>query len=322
MKLCLRVGLGVSALSTIALVAALVVPAATASASVSTVPKGVWNYIWKPGTPLPRIAAGYELEAWPVYALGEALPDKTPMVPIASTASTGKVKLTASAATIRSVTSNGTVNLISVPQGCPAPATTNLGKRATIVGAAYSTTYATQMIFTYTRSQNSSLEVGISDNPTSGFTFDGDVSKSRSSSASEGFGTQYHINRLHYETDFRYGRDHYVCATRKGFSSFYVDSAYEWAGGVIYGRAGAAPKASHGNCVPQPKGSKFTLNATTAFQFSAGFSVPGFNGSAQTGYDTETSIEFKFPYASAYLCGLSDVPGGSDPRILFAQAKG
>jgi hypothetical protein len=319
------IALGTAALGAAALVAALVVPATTASASVSSVPKGVWNYIWKPGTPLPKIAAGEKLEAWPVYPPGAAHPATTPMVLIATTTSTGKVIMTASAAAIRGVTSNGTVNLLAEPDRCePLSSTwTNLGQRSTVVGEAFSTTNNAQMSFTYQHDQSSSLGVGISSYATKDWSADGTESISRTSSFFENFGWQSHKNRVRYETKFRYSRERFICVAGIGESSeFYIVKAWQWAGGAVLARAGAAPKASHGNCVPQAKGSSAGLDSTTAFTFAAGFTVVAFTGEATTGYDTNTQITFAFPWGGAYLCGLRDPPGGPDPKLLFAQPKG
>jgi hypothetical protein len=244
------------------------------------------------------------------------------MVPIGTADAAGKVEVTASAATIRSVTSSGTVNLLSLPQGCPAPVFHNFGKKETVVGAGYSTTNSTQISFTYQRDQSSTLEVGISASPASGFTFDGDVGISRSGTFRETFPTVYHKARVHFLSEFDYGRNYYKCASKKGYDDFFLDNAYAWAGGAVNGRAGAAPKGTHGRCVPQGKGSQGGASSTTAFQFSAGFSLPGFSGSALTGYDVNTSIEFTYTYGSGYLCGLDSQPGNGDPKLLFAQPNG
>jgi hypothetical protein len=316
----LGIGLGTTALGVSALVAGLIVPATTASASPAN--HGFWNYIWKPGAALPKIAAGEKLVAWPVYAPGTTPPAKDPpMVPIATTTATGKIVLTASPAAIRKVTSDGTVNLLAQPQGCVVVSFKNEGKKLTGVGEAFSTTKAAQLIFSYTRSQDSSLEVGLSASGSNDWSGDGSIGVSGGSSGTQFFGVQNHVNRDRYLTDFRYGRWHYECSSKLGSTNYYLVAAYEWGAGAGYSHP-AAPKASHGNCVHEPKGDGFSLSSTTAIQFSAGFSVLGFTGSAQTGYDTNASITIDFPFGNGWMCGLDDLPGGSHPKVLFAQAKG
>jgi hypothetical protein len=312
----LGIGLGTIALGVSPLVAGLIVPATTASAS--TVNHGVWNYIWRPGTALPKTAAGEKLVAWPVQAPGTTpRAVDPPMVPIGHSTTTGKVVLTASAATIRSVTSNGTVNLLAEPLGCASVAFKNEGKKFTGVGTAFSTTKAARLQFTYSQSQSSSLEVGFSTSGTKDWSGDGTVGIDGGSSGSEFFGTQDHVNHERYNTYFRYGRYYYICSSKVGTTSFYLVRAYEWGAGVQYVHP-RVPKYHNYNCVPQPKGTGFTKSTTSAVTFSAGFSVLGFTGTAHTGYDTNASISVSFPYGRGYVCGEDDLPGGA-PKVLIAK---
>jgi hypothetical protein len=248
------------------------------------------------------------------------------MVPIGTANAAGKVTMTASAAAIRSATTpSGVVNLLATPDRCePEPSTfTNLGQRTTVVGETFSTTNAAQAAFTYQKTQSSTLEIGISSYATKDWSAAGTASVSRSTTLGEAMPVVSHKFRTKYLTKFDYSRERFLCVYGIGESTkFYIVKAYAWAGGAWLGRAGAAPKASHGRCVPQGKGSVASAGSTTAYQFAGGFSVIAFTGSSVTGYDTNASINFAFPWGFAYLCGLSSQPGHGDPKILFAQTNG
>jgi hypothetical protein len=314
----IRIGLGTIALGVIALIAGLIVPATTASAN--TVPKGVWNYIWKPGTPLPKIAAGEKLVAWPVLAPGAPIPKVAAMVPIATATATGRVVESASVATIRSVmsTSAGTVNLLAEPEGCVPPKQISVGKRATGVGQAYSRTTVARLQFSYTHSQGSALEVGISANGTNGWSADGTIAIGGGGSATEYFGTQNHINFERYNSWFQYVKYYNECASKEGSDFFYSVVAREWAGGVQYYHPRHPPTYSKDNCLQMPKTTGEDLTWSSARTFSVGFSAFGFTGTSHTGYDTNGGINVTFPYGAGWLCGEYDYPGGT-PGVLIAQ---
>jgi hypothetical protein len=314
----LKIGIGTIGLAVIGLVAGLVVPATTASAN--TIPKGVWNYIWKPGTPLPKIAAGEKLVAWPVLAPGAPIPKVPAMVPIATANASGRVAETASAATIRSVTGTtaGTVNLLAEPQGCVPPKQISVGKNTTGVGQAYSRTTVARLQFSYTHGQGTALEVGISANGTNGWSVDGTVAIGGGGSATEYFGTQNHVSFDRYNSWFQYVKYYNECASKEGSDYYYSVVAREWAAGVQYFHPRHPPKYSKDNCVQQPKGTGLNVISSSAVTFSAGFSAFGFLGSSHTGYDTNASIDVTFPYGAGWLCGEYDYPGGT-PGVLIAQ---
>jgi hypothetical protein len=319
----LKIGLGASVLGVIALVAGLVVPAATATAS--SIPKGVFDYVWKPGTPLPKLAAGEKLVAWPVYADGATPPSKDPpMVLIASANASGKVVETASAATIRKVTSTsaGTVNLVMVPEACALDKFVYLGEPMTAVGEDYSRTKSAQFVYAYSHGQGTALEVGISaSGDVDSFSYDGTVAIGGgfTNSATQGFRPQNHIDYVRYYSEFRYGKFLWTCGSPKGgYDTFWQLASYEWAGGAGYNHHLKVPKYPQFNCVPEPQDNSLDLNYSSAYTFGGGFSLLGFTGSAHTGYDVDASMDANFPFGNGYLCGWRDAPGGS-PRLLIAQ---
>jgi hypothetical protein len=313
------VALGTITLGVIPLITGFIETATTASAS--PVNHGVWNYIWKPGTPLPKITAGYELVAWPVYAPGTTPPAKDPpMVTIAHATSTGKVVLTAGAATIRRVTSGGVVSLLSKPDGCAPVDFWNEGKKETTVGATFSRIKPVKASFTYSAGQSSSLEVGYSlTGKVGSFSGDGDVSVS--TDTSESFAPDTGVGVFRYLSEFRYGKWYYICGSRLGTSSYYLTGAYEYASGAKTYFRGPRPSYKLYNCVYQEGNSTWKQDRTEAITFDAGFSVLGFLGSAQTGYDSSAQIKLHYIHQGD-VCGVDDVPGGDPKEVGAATTSG
>lgn len=195
----------------------------------------------------------------------------------------------------------------------------NLGAQPAIVGQAYiagNYKHVTDS-FTYTRGQSSSLGVGISPSGKKGtFTASGTVSTS--STANQGFPTEGPGNTL-FLTFFKAGVYHDVCGTTgkvkpDGASGEphqrYVVRSTEWVSGDKIEHPRSAPRANQ--CTPQEAGSSFQTTNERAVTWSAGFSIPplGFNGQAQTGYDTSAELSFAFG-STGELCGTNDYPPGA-----------
>lgn len=303
----------------LALAALTAIPAAAASAATAHVGHPMWSYIWKPGTPLPRVGPGQKLSAWPVQSVMGKIRDgqAVPMVAIGHTTAAGKFIQTASSATVRRVTSYGRVNLLAEPDACPAPAFKNLGKKLTSVGTTFSLIRPVTASFQYSQGQSSSLEVGLSYSGKNGsFSGDGDISVSKEKS--EGFAPDTGRGDDRYETEFRYGKYHFDCETRFGQVDYYLVQAYEWAAGATTAHPKRTPAFKKYNCVYQEGDSTFSEDSSTAITFSAGFSIVGFTGSAQTGYDNSAQMDLHFIHQGD-VCGTNDVPGGT-PRVVGAAS--
>jgi hypothetical protein len=322
----LGIALGASALA-----ASAIVPAVTASASTAN--HGIWNYSWKPGTALPKIGAGEKLVAWPVPAVLATIKvdQMVPMVTIGRTSAQGAFTDTASSTAVRSVTADGVVNLMAEPDICTEPQyVKNLGKKWTTIGTAFSLIRSASLHFVYTRSQETTLEVGESASGTSGvgWSADGTISISGGSSSANDFGTQKGVYHERYYTEFRYGKFKVSCGPSghgtprapEKIEHYYEIRAIEYAAGVRYQHP-KVPKFKGYNCVTYqpnpPSGNGLTVNYSSAITFSSGFSVYGFTGSAHTGYDTNASITVWF-YDGGRLCGTNDVPGGT-PKVLIGE---
>jgi hypothetical protein len=195
----------------------------------------------------------------------------------------------------------------------------NLGPQPSIVGQAYIASNYKHVTdsFTYSRGQSSSLGVGISPTGKKG-TFTASGSVSTSSTANQGFPTEGPGNTL-FLTFFKAGVYHDVCGTTgKGTPDGasgephqrYVVRSTEWASGVRIEHPRGAPRANQ--CVPEVPGGSFQTTNERAVTWSAGFSVPtlGFNGQAQTGYDTSAQLSFAFG-STGELCGTNDYPPGA-----------
>lgn len=195
----------------------------------------------------------------------------------------------------------------------------NLGIQPAIVGQAYIAANYKHVTdsFTYSRGQSSSLGVGISPSGKKGtFTAGGTVSTS--STANQGFPTEGPGNTL-FLTFFKTGVFHDVCGTTGKVrpdgangktEQRYVVRSTGWASGVKIEHPSKAPTATH--CVPEVAGGSFQTTNERAVTWSAGFSIPalGFNGQAQTGYDTSAELSLSFG-ADGWLCGTNDDPPGA-----------
>jgi len=302
-------------------------PAASAGASAQARPS-LWNYVWTPGTALPKIGANEVLDAWPVQSvLGKLkVAQSVPLTKIGYTTPKGVFVRAASAAAIRNVTAaGGLVNLQAAPQTCGAPQLVQkLGLRWVAVATTFSLiSYVTQD-FDYSEGQSSTLEVGESASGKSG-SLSEDGSVSVSSTADQGFPATNRGNER-YLTEFAFGKYKVKCApgghvTPAEIVHYYEVKPYEWAGGDSMQHPKTAPRATY--CVVERANSKhsvtFTKHSTKAISFSAGFSILGFSGFAQTGYDTNAKVSFTWAKkTSGHLCGTADYPAGA-PREMVAK---
>jgi catechol 2,3-dioxygenase-like lactoylglutathione lyase family enzyme len=98
-----------------------------------------------------------------------------------------------------------------------------------------------------------------------------------------------------------------------------------WAGGdsILFPRR--APKTPSFDCVPQLKSSHFDRDHGTAVTWSKGFEMAapdgiGFNGQAQTGYDTNGHMAFRFN-TKGWLCGTNALPPTAAQMVARGSAS-
>lgn len=216
----------------LALAALAIVPAANAGAATQT-EHPVWNYVWKPGTALPKIGPNKVLDAWPVQSVMGTLKvgHAVPMVTMGHTTAKGTFVRTASRAAVRKVTNYGVVDLLADPDSCDEPQLNkNLGKKWTTIGTSFSLIRPVTQLFTYSRDQSSSLEVGLSSiGPDGSWSGDGTESISDGSNGSQSF-PKYHRGSERYATYFRYGRFVQICGGRFSSATYWYIMADEWGG--------------------------------------------------------------------------------------------
>ncbi len=275
-----------------------------ASASATTSPHRLWAYsfIWKPGTPLPRVPAGYKLVAWPPQQiLGKLKPGQTVPVRTVNPSSPNSVRA-ASAMTNPA----GLVNMERTPADCGQPNFLNgLGSRPTTVIQSYSTIKGAKQSPKYGDNQSSSLEVGESVSG-SYATFTNGGGWSISDGDTQGFKPQKGVSNNHFQTYFSQGEYYVLCHYS---DSYYETKAYKWDAGTNYVHPKTAPGVKRINCTPEHPGDYYVKHTTKASTISAGFTIPivGFSGTAQTGYDVSASIRFDFTQ-NAHLCGKNNTP--------------
>lgn len=99
---------------------------------------------------------------------------------------------------------------------------------------------------------------------------------------------------------------------------FWVIKSTGWAGGAnLKSPTSPTPRTPANNCSPQPATSHFAGDFGAAVQWSSGFDLgaalgvkgtnlkASFNGSAQTGYDVNAVMDFRFPNHAGWLCGTN-----------------
>jgi hypothetical protein len=309
MRFRLRVALGLSALAA----TAILVPAAAGASTTGPKPYGV---VWKPGTRLPTIPAGYKLVAWPSQSVMARLRvgQRVPMMPVTVSS---RAHMAAEYSSLEN--SAGIVNLLAEPliQTCGTPFFyADLGSQSTNIEQSYvlPATDVNQN-FTYGSGQSSTLGMGLStSSPNYGFSADGTYSVSTTSSWS--YPDQGQGN-VHWESYFEVGEYEQICTSNSGQTYQYLTHPYQWNGGQKIVFVASPPGTPY--CVQAigGKDSGFHLYKTTASTFSVGFNVSaiGFSGTAQTGYTTSAEINYGFPVVgwTGQVCGKDNYPSASNP---------
>jgi hypothetical protein len=294
------IGTGLTILIGTALVGTPGLASASASASTTQHPMPYF-VIWKPGTPLPNVPAGYHLMAWPPQQVLDHL-NVGQTIPL--------VRMTTSNA--RSLRTNpaGLVNLELEPTkggGCTSPQfQKDLGSRPANVMQSYSYINVTQT-FTYGTGQSTGFSVGVSASGDYG-TYTAGGHTSVSTTDSQGFDPQKGITENHFETYFEMGRYTEKCdnpATGQSWTNHLL-MPYQWNAGTKYVHPSLIPAAPR--CTPESHaGDNYTKHTTAAATFKAGYNIAGFTGTAQTGYSNTASIKFVF-HQRGHLCGRYGTP--------------
>ncbi|HEY1617430.1 MAG TPA: hypothetical protein VGG25_07415 [Streptosporangiaceae bacterium] len=189
--------------------------------------------------------------------------------------------------------------------------------------------------FTYSHGQSSTLGMGVS---AQGYA----VSYSRSGTDKEwslrtqGFARE-HGNSL-FRTEFRIAIYRQLCVEDGGghrhqkgkcprkdpYGGNVVYCIWKvrsngWAGGATTLHPKIPPHTPGYDCVKEEKGAPFGVNTGTAVTWSQGLAIKpatgiGFNGQAQTGYDTSGHMRFKFG-STGYLCGTDGDPGSASQMV-------
>ena len=179
-----------------------------------------------------------------------------------------------------------------------------------MVAGTYSTTGHTREFFSSSQGQSSNLGVGQSSSGDRG-TFTGAGTASFSASSGEDFRPHGGHASVLYGTQFVHSEFGFSCS--HGFSE-YQTKPTDYAGGARSVKS-KAPSARF--CVFQQRGSTFRKNTTSAFTFSAGYTIPVINVtlSAQTGYDSQGELTYSFSRAGQ-LCGTNALPGQTPKRLV------
>lgn len=204
--------------------------------------------------------------------------------------------------------------------GCPTTGTKlveNLGDRLVNVGSIHTATSGKNMKFTYSGSASSTLGVGISASGKYGsFSSSGTVTRSRSTTTTWPWYTS--ATSRHLDTYFSYGK--YCTTTRSPGPSFsWSVRPIKHEGGTNH-RSVSVPTTSSSYCVPyRSAGSGGEKASTKTITWSNGAKLSGKIGidlSSQTGYTTNSKIEYEFKTAGR-LCGTHDKPNGSPKRLVM-----
>jgi hypothetical protein len=190
----------------------------------------------------------------------------------------------------------------------------HLKKAWATVGQAYIWPKATHVYqtFTYTKGQSSTLGVGISPTDKFGsFSASGTVTDTKGAGQSfPGFGP----SNVLYRTLFTVGKFWDVCT--QGVK-YMVHPDY-WSGGTSEEHPQKAPSTIPYDCDPEQAKDIFTTSNETAKDWLFGLNITavGFNGQAQTGYDTSAVETFAF-HAQREICGWKAQP--SRAAMLIAE---
>jgi len=200
----------------------------------------------------------------------------------------------------------------------------NLGGKNVVVGATYSKSSGVNTGFTYHRSQNSSLGVGLSGS-SSYADFHESGTYGISSGQREPFRTYRGIASHYRVTQFRYGLFRWFCSGPHGGGGWanWQTQPIDFAGGTS--EPNANPNFRAVFCKHYVFDTGITLDTTAAYTFSGGVSIKdaiSINLSAQTGYDSGAEVSYYVTARSGrWLCGKNNNPGGSNPpaRLIVAH---
>lgn len=205
----------------------------------------------------------------------------------------------------------------TVEKSCDTTKVASLGDFWTYVGVGYITdSTVARMSFTYTKSAQSTLGVGLSatgDN--------GSFSASGTSTVGSSFSAAFPetLGNKGWQVQVRYGEYKRRCVGIGDVVTTYSAIAEQTTGGTQVVTLASAPSATY--CVPEPKDTKITIASTKASTVSGGVQSKGtigINLSAQTGYSTNTQITFRF-LKKAQLCGTAGKPATGTPGQLVAK---
>lgn len=194
----------------------------------------------------------------------------------------------------------------------------NYGGRKTVVGTWVSDTANVRQSFTYSRSAKSSLGLAVSSTGKAG-SFKKGGTKSKSSTAAVGFGTQKGKGAWRYNTEFNYQKRKYTYCVNGQYcwSEYKIEPMY-WIGGAT---RSSAPNYSANHCVKQAAGTSFTIAKTDAWTFATGVSNSGMTVvdlSSETGFSSTAKQSITFT-KKGRLCGKNGPPA-QKPAALRAKA--
>jgi hypothetical protein len=187
----------------------------------------------------------------------------------------------------------------------------DMGNVITDVAQTYSTYDYVREYFQYSQGQSSTLGVGISSTGSNGtWSLDGTQSSSTTSSGTQDYVWIFGQQNDRWQTEFRWGKFSQECTNQIGqtYYNYYLLPRYWGGGGPYTTKVGGVPSTPY--CVPELSSETYTKNNSTATTFGIGFSLVGFNASAQTGYSTAAEVQFHFQ-RKGYLCGRNQDPGGA-----------
>ena len=176
----------------------------------------------------------------------------------------------------------------------------------------YSTINGTTENFNYGLGQSTTVGVGSSGSGNSGtFGASGTAGITDTGHSQQFWPQQSNRSFNHWQTFFEWGK--YLvpnsCPQLDGVTSSSLTSG-TLATPLSIPRE--APGATH--CTPELKGGGLTQSGTTATTFGVGFSVLGFSGTAQTGYDQSAEISMFFPCGERWRVVRSEWHAAKQPR--------
>lgn len=202
-------------------------------------------------------------------------------------------------------------------KGCSSWFEQDFGPRWVPVGHTSSSTFGVRHDFSYSRTAESTLGVGVHGaSPVGGWTFGG--TSTRSSTGGINFPAQGDHHGALYDTQFRYGKFMVMCATPPFAASVWHEaSPMEWVAGSRVRPVGW-PKATY--CSTNAKGSTFWLDRSRSITWSDGVDIGaelGIGLLSQTGFTQQAKVSYKFAHKKR-LCGTNGYPGGT-PLLLQAR---